>query len=62
MAKEYEVFQTQHRMKFDEVFAARQKEGWELLGPVQFQIFRKPDPATYYLITFVREVDEMGPT
>ena len=55
MNKEYEVFQTQHRMKFNEVFEQRQKDGWELLGPVQFQIFREPKPATYYLCTFVRE-------
>ena len=60
MAKEYQVFQTQHRLKFDEEFKRRQAEGWELLGPVQFQIFREPNPATYYLCTFVREKDEVG--
>ena len=55
MNKEYEVFLTQHRLKFNEVFEQRQKDGWELLGPVQFQIFRDPNPATYYLCTFVRD-------
>lgn len=57
MAKQYEVFQTQHRLKFDEVFAKKQEEGWELLGPVQFQVFPNLNK-TYYLVTFVREEPE----
>jgi hypothetical protein len=61
MAKEYEVFQTQHRLKFDQVFEERQKDGWELAGPVQFQVFPGKN-LTYYLCTFVREKDEVGST
>ena len=59
--KEYDVFQTQHRLKFNEVFAQRQKDGWELAGPVQFQVFPGQN-LTYYLCTFVREKDEVGST
>jgi hypothetical protein len=55
--KEYNVFQTQHRLKFDEEFKKRQADGWELLGPVQFQVFPELN-RTYYLVTFVRENNE----
>jgi hypothetical protein len=56
VAKKYSVFQTQHRLKFDQEFEQRQKDGWELMGPVQFQVF--PDlNRTYYLATFVQEID-----
>jgi len=52
--KEYIVYQTQHRLKFDEDLARHAKDGWELMGPVQFSVH--PDKnACYYLATFVRE-------
>ena len=32
--KQYQVFQTQHRLKFDEEFKQRQEDGWKLFGDV----------------------------
>ena len=59
--KEYQVFQTQHRLDIPKEIKARQAEGYELLGPVQFCLYGQhtpQNPATYYLATFVRETDE----
>lgn len=56
--KEYKVYQTQHRLKFNKDIAEFAKEGWELIGPVQFQVFpdrKHVDTQTYYLATFKRE-------
>ena len=53
--KEFKVYQTQHRLKFDNELAEFAADGWTLVGPVQFQVFPNI-PATYYLATFEREV------
>ena len=55
--KEYKVYQTQHRLKFNQEIAAAAKDGWTLVGPIQFQVFpERKDNQTYYLATFERDV------
>ena len=53
--KEYMVYgQTQHRIKFNQNIDEFVREGWTLVGPVQFQILPLENN-TYYLATFERE-------
>lgn len=54
--KEFKVYQTQHRLKLDKELAEFAADGWELVGPLQFQIYRDAPAATYYLATFQRDV------
>ena len=60
MSKEYKVYQTQHRMEFNQDIVMFAKDGWELVGPVQFQVFpERKDNNTYYLATFVRDKNDI---
>lgn len=56
MSKEYKVYQTQHRLKFNKEIVEFAEDGWELVGPIQFQVFpERKENNTYYLATFARD-------